>query len=154
MRWLLGVACLTLACSQPDRAYVLDGGDLVAVGAAFAQQRGCAMCHYGAGTLAGNAAPVPGTMAFASNLTPDRTTGLGGWADIEIVRALRVGLDNMQGELCPSMPRYATMGDVEADALVAYLRSLPPVANAVPASMCPPIKPVPQPDMAMAPPDM
>lgn len=154
MRWLLGVACFALACSRHDRAYDLDGGDLVVVGATFVQQRGCPMCHYGAGTLGGAAAPVPGTMAFAGNLTPDRATGLGGWADVQIVRALRYGVDNREAELCPSMPRYPQIGDVEANAIVAYLRALPPVTRAIPPSMCPPVKPTPTPDMAMPPPDM
>ena len=41
------------------------------------------------------------------------------------------------------------MTDVEATAIVAYLRSLKPVDNAVPESMCPPIKPRPPADMAV-----
>ena len=52
-------------------------------------------------------------------------------------------------ELCPTMPRFDAIGDVEADAIVAYLRSLPAVTHAVAPSMCPPVKPPPGPDMAM-----
>ena len=76
-------------------------------------------------------------------------TGIGGWADEQIIRAFRYGIDTDNAELCPAMPRYPTIGDVEARAIVAYLRSLPAVERAIPDSMCPPVKPTPGPDMAM-----
>ena len=109
------------------------------------------MCHQssGAGTLSGSDVAVPGTSAFPANLTPDRTTGLGGWADEQIIRAFRFGVDSQGAELCPTMPRFDSIGDVEANAIVAYLRSLPAVTHAVAPSMCPPVKPPPGPDMAM-----
>jgi hypothetical protein len=47
------------------------------------------------------------------------------------------------------MPRFPTMGDIEARAIVAYLRSLPAVSRVIPDSNCPPVKPIPSPDMAM-----
>ncbi len=116
------------------------------------QQRGCPTCHQaggGAGTLAGNVVAVQGTTAYPANLTPDRTTGIGGWADEQIIRAFRFGVDAHDAELCPTMPRFDAIGDVEAAAIVAYLRSLPPVTHAIPASLCPPVKPPPGADMAM-----
>jgi hypothetical protein len=130
---------------------LLDGGHLATTGAAFVAQRGCPTCHQPsdhAGTLAGQLTPVAGTQAYGANLTPDPATGLGDWADIAIVRAIRFGVDDTGNALCPSMPRYADMGDVEADAILAYLHSLPPVVRAIPASSCPPIKPLPSTDMA------
>jgi hypothetical protein len=33
------------------------------------------------------------------------------------------------------------MGDDEARAIIAYLRAIPAVSHAIPASVCPPIKP-------------
>jgi hypothetical protein len=137
----------------------LDLGTQAQIGREFAQQRGCATCHQGKGDadgiLDGQLTPSPGsTMAYGSNLSSDIASGLGGWADIEIVRALRYGVDNMQAALCPPMPHYdgsdpkqAAMSDVEASAIVAYLRALPPVSRAIPPSMCPPLKP-PTLDMA------
>jgi mono/diheme cytochrome c family protein len=138
-----------VACSDGHNA-VGDGGTEASIGERFAAERGCPTCHTpaGAGTMSGDVTPVAGTMAFASNLTPDRTTGIGGWADEQIVRAIRYGIDADGASLCPAMPRYPTVGDVEAHALVAYLRSLPAVEREIPGSMCPPIKPVPTPDMA------
>ena len=135
-------------------SYDLDGGDELIVGKDFVQQRGCPTCHQSSnaadGVLSGQTTAVPNSTAYGSNLTPDVATGLGAWADIEIVRAMRAGVDNQQMPLCPAMPTAPDMTDLEANAIVAYLRSLPPVARAIPASMCPPIKPAPGADMAVS----
>jgi hypothetical protein len=47
-----------------------------------------------------------------------------------------------------SDPAQPAMTDVEANAIVAYLRALPAVKRAIPESQCPPIKP-PVGDLAM-----
>jgi hypothetical protein len=146
-------ALASAACSSGSNVNG-DAGALAEIGAQYVQQRGCPTCHQasGKGTLSGDVTAVMGTFAYSSNLTPDRTTGIGGWADAQIIRAIRYGYDEENQELCPTMPRYDGMGDVEAQAIVAYLRSLPAVTNAVPESYCPPVKPPPGPDMAL--PDM
>src|SRR5439155_5435748 len=134
-RAIVIVACTLAGCSE----------DPVAAGKRFAGERGCAQCHAGPdGSLSGQAAPQPGTMAYPTTLTPDRATGLGGWADVAIVRAIRFGVDDEERVLCAPMPRYdgsdaarPYLGDGEAGALVAYLRSLRPVARPdIPASRC------------------
>ncbi|MCA1663902.1 MAG: hypothetical protein LC659_06500, partial [Myxococcales bacterium] len=63
-----------------------------------------------------------------------------------------------ESPLCPTMPRFdgsdpkqPAMTDVEATAIVAYLRALAPVTHAVAASMCPPLKPPAAADMAAPP---
>ncbi|HWE29696.1 MAG TPA: cytochrome c [Polyangia bacterium] len=147
MRWWCLAAFVIGGCSSSSTSNS-DAGPIAAIGAQFVQQRNCAMCH-GARTFAGSDVAVVGTLAYPANLTPDRTTGIGGWADEQIIRAFRYGLDSNDAPLCPTMPRFDSIGDVEADAIVAYLRSLPPVTHAVPPSMCPPVKPPPGPDMAM-----
>jgi hypothetical protein len=150
MHWWCLAAIVVAGCSNSQTTNG-DAGPLAAIGAQFVQQRNCPMCHQssGAGTLAGSDVAVPGTSAFPANLTPDRTTGIGGWADEQIIRAFRFGVDSHGAELCPTMPRFDSIGDVEANAIVAYLRSLSAVTHAVPPSMCPPVKPQPGPDMAM-----
>ncbi len=153
-RWwktLAGVAALA-GCGSDS--YDLDGGDQVTVGQAFVAQRKCGDCHQppgdGDGVLSGQTDPVTGSSAYGGNLTPDHATGIGDWADVEVVRAIRYGVDNHQMKLCPEMPRYdgsdggmPFMTDLEANAIVAYLRSLPPVRRAAPGSICPPIKVAP-----------
>ncbi len=133
-----------------DGTFALDAGDQAPLGAAYVAQRNCGQCHRAPdGTLSGQTTPEPGTSAYGSNLTPDIATGLGGWADIQIIRAMRFGVDNRLEPLCPPMMHYGDMGDVEARAIVAYLRSLPTVPRAIPASTCPPLKPHPPIDMAV-----
>jgi hypothetical protein len=147
---------LAAGCKHYDLS---SNKDQIAIGKRYVAERGCADCHQSAdksaGILSGQTTPQPGTMAYGSNLTPDVATGLGGWADIEIVRAMRDGVDKEQMPLCPTMPRFdgslggiPAMTDLEANAIVAYLRSLPAVSSAIPKSVCPPIKPPELPDMS------
>jgi mono/diheme cytochrome c family protein len=66
------------------------------------------------------------------NLTPDKETGIGGWTDGEIVRAIREGVSRDGHALFPAMPYLTygnTLSDEDALAIVAYLRTLKPVKN-------------------------
>jgi mono/diheme cytochrome c family protein len=77
---------------------------------------------------------LPGNI-FSTNLTPDPETGLGSWTDGEILRAMREGVSKDGHALFPLMPypNYRQMSDEDAQAIVAYLRTLKPVRNPVPA---------------------
>jgi mono/diheme cytochrome c family protein len=78
---------------------------------------------------------IPGLGVFyPPNLTPDRETGLGAWGEADIVRAVRTGVRPGGRVLAPAMPwhNYAAPTDGDARALAAYLKSLPPVRNAMP----------------------
>jgi mono/diheme cytochrome c family protein len=69
------------------------------------------------------------------NLTSDKETGLGSWSDEEIKRAITKGILRDGTRLLPFPMDYAsfsTMTDDDLNALVAYLRTVPPVANRVP----------------------
>ncbi|MGD9511190.1 MAG: c-type cytochrome [Geminicoccaceae bacterium] len=77
---------------------------------------------------------VPGLGVFyPPNLTPDPETGLGEWSEAEIVAAIRTGA-RPDGRELVVMPwrSYAALSDEDANALAAYLKSMAPVANAVP----------------------
>src|SRR5262245_52676963 len=71
----------------------------------------------------------------ASNITPDRDTGIGIWSDAEIRDALLEGTRPAGHHLAPVMPsgyyKILTPGDL--DGIVAYVRSVPPVKNKVPS---------------------
>jgi mono/diheme cytochrome c family protein len=73
---------------------------------------------------------------YVPNITPDLETGIGAWSDGELVRALREGLDREGRVLFPAMEAelWRGLSDEDALALVAYMRSLPPVHNEVPAN--------------------
>ena len=75
----------------------------------------------------------PGTLCMP-NLTPHPETGLGNWTDGEIKRAIREGVGKQGQALFPIMPysEYRFLSENDADAVVAYLRSLPAVNNPVP----------------------
>lgn len=70
----------------------------------------------------------------APNLTPDVETGIGGWSDDQIARAIREGVDARGRPLDPMMPYrfYRSMRDEDVAAVVVYLRSLPGVRRAAP----------------------
>jgi mono/diheme cytochrome c family protein len=87
---------------------------------------------------------IPGLGIFyPSNLTPDTDSGLGAWSEADIVTALRTGKRPDGRELAPIMPwrSFAGLTDEDADAIAAYLKSLPAVTNAVPAPVGPTEKP-------------
>jgi mono/diheme cytochrome c family protein len=81
---------------------------------------------------------TPAFSATASNITPDRETGIGAWSDDDIKRALVEGVRPAHARL-PGAPLAAVMpaGFYKAllprdlDAIVAYLRSIKPVRNEV-----------------------
>lgn len=73
------------------------------------------------------------------NITQDAETGIGGWTDGEIIRAIREGI-NKKGEIMfPFMPypAYGDMSDDDVKAVAAYLRTVPPVSNKVPKFKAP-----------------
>lgn len=80
----------------------------------------------------------PGVV-YPANLTPDPDTGLGGWSERQIVDRIRTGSDRHGRRSIPVMPSaaYASIDDDDARAIAAYLRNLPPVRHAVPASVAP-----------------
>jgi mono/diheme cytochrome c family protein len=80
---------------------------------------------------------APFGVVYASNLTPDRETGLGTWTSDEFIATMRSGHKRGKGRmLLPPMPwqNIAALSDADLRAVFAYLQSLPPVHNAVPAA--------------------
>ncbi|MFO0676182.1 MAG: cytochrome c [Polyangiaceae bacterium] len=66
------------------------------------------------------------------NLTPDKQFGIGDWTDGEVVRAMREGVSRDGRALFPQMPYLTyreTLNDDDALAIVAYLRTLAPIAS-------------------------
>jgi len=83
---------------------------------------------------------IPGLGVFhGPNLTPDKETGLGGWTDAQVLAALQKGTTPTGRMLAPIMPwhAFANLTPQDAQAIVAFLRSLPPVKNKVPGPFGP-----------------
>ena len=75
----------------------------------------------------------PGRLCIR-NITPDEETGLGSWTDGEIIRAVREGVNKDGKGLFPIMPYfiYRNVADDDIQAVVAWLRSMPPVRSVRP----------------------
>jgi mono/diheme cytochrome c family protein len=86
-----------------------------------------------AGSMVGFEIPGLGFF-YPPNLTPDPETGLGAWSESDIITAVRTGARPDGRELAPIMPwrSYAALSDQDAQALAAYLKSMPAVAHEVP----------------------
>lgn len=100
----------------------------------------CGDCHTQLGPdgrpagpeLAGGA-PIHGGDTFVAqpgNITPDPQTGIGGWTDGELIKAIREGVRPDGSIIGPPMPiaMYRGISDNDVQAIVAYLRSVPPVS--------------------------
>jgi hypothetical protein len=131
-----------------------DGGSLVQRGEYLVKNVGaCGDCHTPINIITGQPdntrflAGMPGIFQVpglgpdggagiigSRNLTSDMATGLGSWTDAQIKRAFLDGVDKDGKALFPIMPYYVlhNMTEADADAIVAYLRTVPAVMNAIP----------------------
>ena len=71
--------------------------------------------------------------AVAPNITPDPETGIGRWTDAQIATAIREGRRPDGSIIGPPMPigLYRGLSDHDLTAIVAYLRTIPPIRSAV-----------------------
>ncbi|WP_199231118.1 c-type cytochrome [Falsiroseomonas bella] len=144
MKRLLSAAVAALCLAGPalaqDPALLERGRYLVEVTAA------CGNCHTPKGPtgnipgreLAGGfTIDAPPFRAVASNITPDPETGIGRWTDAQIARAIREGIRPDGSLIGPPMPIafYRHLSDRDLAAMVAYLRTVPPIRNAVEKSV-------------------
>jgi mono/diheme cytochrome c family protein len=108
------------------------GGDPLARGKyVFGAAGGCG-CHTEAGkpvNSGGRKYDGPFGTVYSTNITPDPTAGIGAWTDEQIIAAIRLGRRPNGERLIPVHPYPVFNGMAAEDlrALVAYLRSLPPV---------------------------
>jgi mono/diheme cytochrome c family protein len=158
-RLILATLALTLlACAPPPAAPVAPAPpkeDPVVRGANLVNLGTCDDCHTPGG-LAGSPDAKrrlsgsdvgwvgPWGVSHSSNLTPDMETGLGKWSEADIVTALRSGIRPDRTPILPPMPwpHFAGLPDDDVAAIAKFLKSLPPIAHAVPADQKPGEAPV------------
>ncbi|MFO1340151.1 MAG: cytochrome c [Burkholderiaceae bacterium] len=77
----------------------------------------------------GRAMPTPFGSMYVPNITPDEETGIGAWTPDEFYRMLHSGVSRDGTLLYPVMPfaSYTKVTREDADAIYAYLMSVPPV---------------------------
>ena len=124
---LLCVAALPLtAGAQPASQAEITRGKYV-----YGATGGCG-CHTKPKDLVnagGRRYDGPYGTVYSSNITPDRETGIGAWTDEQVITAIRLGRRPNGERLVPVHPYTVFNGMAGEDlrALVAYLRTLPPV---------------------------
>lgn len=82
----------------------------------------------------------PWGVSYAANLTPDRQTGTGAWTEEQFMQSLRTGKHFGTGrDILPPMPwpNLAQLTNEDLKAIFAYLQSLKPINNPVPAPLPP-----------------
>ena len=81
----------------------------------------------------------PWGISFASNLTPDKETGIGAWKEETFIKTLRTGKTPGGRPMLPPMPweGIRQVSDKDLKAMFAYFMSLPPVRNIAPSPVPP-----------------
>lgn len=100
----------------------------------------CAICHQdsGAGGLAISWRQF-GTL-YTRNISSDVETGVGGWSDAQLSRAIRSGISRNGRALhwqAMTWDQLSNLDEEDVRAVIAYLRVLPPVRNPVPLPVAP-----------------
>lgn len=109
--------------------------ELVARGEYLARAGNCMACHTvqgGAPFAGGRGIETPFGVVHSSNLTPDKAQGIGGWTSAEFWRAMHHGRSKDGRLLYPAFPypNYTQVTREDADAIFAYLQSLPAAPDA------------------------
>jgi hypothetical protein len=82
----------------------------------------------------------PWGVSFTANLTPDKETGLGTWTEEMFIATMRTARHQGKGRpILPPMPvkMIGRANDEDLKSIFAYLQSLAPVKNKVPAPVEP-----------------
>ncbi|MDQ2801636.1 MAG: cytochrome c [Pseudomonadota bacterium] len=118
--------------ANPDAALIERGRYLALAG-------DCQACHtidQSKQMAGGYAVPTPFGTIYTPNITPDQGTGIGRWSDADFVRAMHQGLGKNGENLYPAFPydSFTLLSRDDVLAIKAYLISLPPIHNVVPAN--------------------
>ena len=133
--WWLNVRGDSVEARTASPSTAATAAQRVARGAYLARAGNCAGCHTargGAAYAGGAGIATPFGTVYASNLTPDRATGIGDWSADDFWRALHNGRSRGGRLLYPVFPypntTHITRDD--SDALHAFLQARPPVQQA------------------------
>ena len=123
---------------------VPDGprADLIRRGQALTIAGDCVSCHSRAGGPpfgGGLGLKTPFGVIYSPNITGDAETGMGRWTTDEFYRAMTRGIGRGGEHLYPAFPYtyLASVRRADADAILAYLKTLPPVRYTPPANLLP-----------------
>ena len=134
MRWTwVALAAFAGVASADGLSAAAERGRYVATAA------NCVSCHTREGGpeyAGGRALATPLGRIFATNITPDRETGIGSWSGADFRRALREGVAADGRHLFPAFPYtfYTRLTDADIADLYAYLRTIEAVRYVPPGN--------------------
>ena len=128
-------AKLPMECGTASRVAPASVANVPASKGEYLARAGdCIACHTARG-----GAPFAGGLEIATpfgrmvtpNITPDPATGIGTWTADDFFRAMREGTSKDGTLLYPAFPypSYSKVSREDSDAIFAYLRTVPPVAQ-------------------------
>ncbi|CAN7736296.1 c-type cytochrome [Caballeronia sp. LjRoot29] len=125
-------AAETSPLSLTDTTLLKHGANLAAIG-------DCVVCHTAnrsAPFAGGRPLDTPFGTIYSTNITPDRTTGIGGWTLGDFTRSMRRGVARDGHLLYPAFPypHFTHMTDTDIAALYAFLMSRDAVQSTAPAN--------------------
>lgn len=129
---LLGPQAPNTALTAPATEAQIEQGRYLALAG------NCMACHTtrgGTPFAGGRRIDTPFGGVYSSNLTPDPETGLGRWTAQDFWQAMHRGRSKDGRLLAPAFPYNHTsvITRQDSDAILAWLRTLPPVVQAQPA---------------------
>ncbi|WP_317932272.1 cytochrome c [Halioxenophilus sp. WMMB6] len=109
------------------------GQATVEKGAYLARAGNCQTCHTteeGSAFAGGVAFRTDFGVLYSTNITPDKTTGIGQWSFADFFQSMKVGLRPDGEHLYPAFPytNFALLSESDIASLYLYLQSLDPVA--------------------------
>ncbi|MDB5030969.1 MAG: hypothetical protein JWP71_1690 [Mucilaginibacter sp.] len=129
----------------PYKTGIILPADNIAMGRYLVDNIGCFHCHskkltslnyidpeQTKGYLAGGAKfkNEQGDDIYASNITPDKETGIGKYTKADFRKALKDG-ESPKRKLHPPMAKFKSLNDHEIDAIYSYLQTITPVYHKI-----------------------
>jgi mono/diheme cytochrome c family protein len=138
----VGDAALLQQIAQYGHADGSAQADPIVRGAYLARAGDCIACHTAQGGkpfAGGLGLNTPFGVIVSSNITPDRQYGIGDWTDAQFLRAVKEGVAPHGKLLYPAMPYnlYARVTDRDLLDILAYLKTIPAVAETPPKNRLP-----------------
>ncbi|MFQ5649741.1 MAG: c-type cytochrome [bacterium] len=116
--------------SSPEKAALAERGQYLF------KVTSCAFCHGNDGSGGAKVSMKSFGTLWVRNITPDPETGIGTWSDAEIARAIRSGVSKDGGVLHWQgmiWDHLSNLDEEDVQALIIYLRTLPPVVRPIPS---------------------
>ncbi len=130
LAFAVGGGVLAPALFAPRQNVHVNSADpaLIERGRSVAEASDCVACHTAKGGKAfagGLAMPTPIGVIYSTNITSDKSTGIGGYDFADFERAVRHGVRKDGAPLYPAMPyvSYSVLTDEDVQALYAYFMS-------------------------------